>query len=56
MDAHGSLLKVREKLDECRSILDTEMYSDPTVDLESDDFKLLRKVYDSICSTEDLFI
>ena len=47
--------QVVNKLDECRDILDTEMYrSNPNVDMNSYEFKKLREIYDAICKVIDL--
>ena len=54
MDAIRALYKVADKLKECRTILDDEMYHSGEVDAESKEFKLLRKIYDAICGVLDL--
>lgn len=46
--------KVVEKLEECRDLLDDEMYRKETVAYGSKDFYTLRTIYDSICKTIDL--
>jgi hypothetical protein len=43
-----------DKLQECRNILDYEMYSNPNVDTNSFEFKKLREIYDAICKVNDL--
>lgn len=52
------LYKVRDKLNECRKILDDYMYRSGGLSLDSDeafsDLAYCRKVYDSICKTLDL--
>lgn len=45
---------LREKLDKCRNYLDYEMYSDPNVNMESEEFKKVRAIYDAICKVEDM--
>lgn len=47
-------MKVTEKLEECRNILDNEMYWKKSVELDSPDFKRLRGIYDAICKVIDL--
>lgn len=49
------LYKVKDRLEECRSLLVYEM-SFGSSKLTSDERELLGKVYNSICKTEDLFI
>jgi hypothetical protein len=53
-EAERAIRKVVEKLEECRSILDTEMYYKRSVELDSPDFKKLRSIYDAICKVIDL--
>lgn len=48
------LYKVKDRLEECRSLLDQKMYGGS--ELTNEEFKLLRTIYDSICKVEDLFI
>lgn len=48
------LYKVKDRLEECRSLLDQTMYDDS--ELTNEEFKLLRTIYDYICKVEDLFI
>ena len=50
----GTLYEIQDKLNECRRILDNEMYCSGSVDINSHDFKMLRKVYDAICRVLDL--
>ena len=55
LDLYGTTLKVVNKLQECRQILDLEMYgSGPDVDLNSFEFKKLREIYNAICKVIDL--
>lgn len=55
LDLYGTSLKVVQKLQECRQILDREMYcSGPDVDMESFEFKKMREIYDAICKVIDL--
>lgn len=53
-EAERAIRKVVEKLEECRNILDDEMYRKKTVKFNSEDFQTLRAIYDSICKTIDL--
>ena len=54
LDLYGTTLKVVDKLQECRQILDREMYSSPMVDTESFEYKKLREIYEAICKVIDL--
>ena len=55
LDLYGTTLKVVNKLQECRQILDLEMYgSGPDVDMDSFEFKKMREIYDAICKVIDL--
>ena len=54
IDVERAVIKVTEKLEECRNILDTEMYYKRSVELNSPDFKRLRSIYDAICKVIDL--
>lgn len=53
-EAERAIRKVVEKLEECRNILDDEMYRKKTVKFNSEDFQTLRAICDSICKTIDL--
>ena len=53
-EAERAIRKVVEKLEECRNILDTEMYYKRSVELDSPEFKRLRSIYDAICKVIDL--
>lgn len=53
-EVERAIRKVVEKLEECRDILDDEMYRKGTVEYDSKDFHTLRTIYDSICKTIDL--
>lgn len=53
-EAERAIRKVVEKLEECRNILDDEMYRKKIVKFNSEDFQTLRAIYDSICKTIDL--
>ena len=53
-EAEKTIRKVVEKLEECRDLLDNEMYRKETVEYGSKDFYTLRTIYDSICKTIDL--
>ena len=48
------LYYVKDRLEECRNRLCTEMYTNPEITDEK--YGLLRTIYDSICKVEDLFI
>ena len=55
MNLYLTTVAVVEKLQECRQILDREMYgSGPDVDMESFEFKKMREIYDAICKVIDL--
>lgn len=54
IEVERAVMKVTEKLEECRNILDTEMYYKRSVELDSPDFKKLRSIYDAICKVTDL--
>ena len=54
IEAERAVMKVTEKLEECRNILDTEMYWKKSVELDSPEFKRLRSIYDAICKVIDL--
>lgn len=49
------LFKVKDRLEECRSLLVYEMYNDSSK-LTSYERELLGNIYNSICKVEDLFI
>ena len=55
MNTFCVLFKLREKLDNCRELLDDATWRNPNVDMDSTDFKLLRKIYNAICEVEDMF-
>ena len=54
IDVERAVMEVTGKLEECRNILDTEMYYKRSVELDSPDFKRLRSIYDAICKVIDL--
>lgn len=54
MNAYLTILKIVDKLNECRDILDNEMYRNGPVDIDSSEFKKLRSIYDAICKVIDL--
>ena len=54
IEAERAVMKGTEKLEECRNILDTEMYWKKSVELDSPEFKRLRSIYDAICKVIDL--
>jgi hypothetical protein len=54
IEAERAVMKVTEKLEECRNILDTEMYWKMSVEFDSPDFNKLRCIYDAICKVIDL--
>jgi hypothetical protein len=54
IEAERAVMKVTEKLEECRNILDNEMYWKKSVELNSPEFKKLRSIYDAICKVIDL--
>lgn len=54
MDVDRAVFKVVDKLNECRDILDCEMYRSGAVDMDSPEFKKLRGIYDAICKVIDL--
>lgn len=54
IDVERAVIEVTGKLEECRNILDNEMYWKRSVELDSPDFKRLRSIYDAICKVIDL--
>ena len=54
IEVERAVMKVTEKLEECRHILDNEMYWKKSVELNSPDFEKLRSIYDAICGVIDL--
>lgn len=55
LNLYMTTLEVVDKLQECRQILDREMYGNgPDVDMNSFEFKKLREIYDAICKVIDL--
>ena len=54
IEAERAVMKVTEKLEECRNILDNEMYYKASVEFDSPDFNRLRSIYDAICKVIDL--
>lgn len=54
MNADRAIFRTIDKLNECREILDDEMYRSGSVDMDSPEFKKLRKIYDAICKVIDL--
>lgn len=54
IEAERAVIEVTEKLEECRYILDTEMYYKRSVEHNSTDFNKLRSIYDAICKVIDL--
>ena len=50
-----ALDKVREKLQECRNIIDNHLYYSPdSNNVPKEDAAYCRKVYDAVCKTMDL--
>lgn len=54
IDAERAVMKVTEKLQECRNILDNEMYYKRSVELDSPEFEKLRSIYNAVCEVIDL--
>lgn len=52
--AERAVMKVTEKLQECRNILDNEMYYKMSVEFDSPDFNKLKNIYNAICKVIDL--
>ena len=46
-------LELTEKLQECRDIIDRETYWNYEVDINSEEFKKLREIYDAVCKVMD---
>ena len=56
MSSAFAFLKLKEHLDECREIIDSATVRSLESNPNSEEYKLLRKIYDSIAKTEDMFI
>ena len=57
VDTRALLSDLRTKLDNIREDLDSRMYrSKDSFELyDTEEFKLLRQIYDGICKVEDMF-
>lgn len=54
MNVARAIFRTADKLNECREILDNEMYRNGPVDMESKEFKKLREIYNAVCKVIDL--